>query len=325
MLRLTATTDGLFGNPPRPALLGKAPVLNNNVWTVWGEGGAFATNGGSVHFGDPIDAGKPHWGGEAAAGFDMRFGVTPWHISADVRYGSAKATGTFARNGTIAIPSNTPTFGMAPGVFDARVGANGSFSEREQHELADFAVGRDVGVGIGQMRLKAGLRIAEIASKTSGSANFIAPTMFSAGVFGKGLVGAMPGAFSFEQQSRFVGGGPRVGVEGTVPFGGGWALDYLGGMAGLYGARSYGVITGGTASPFGFNGLGASDNAVIFNLDAEAGLSYWLTPSVKITAAYRFDGYWGALKTLDASGTLANEDRFYMGPTLRVTGKFWGG
>jgi Legionella pneumophila major outer membrane protein precursor len=292
------------------------------VWTVWGEGAAFATNGGSVHFGDPVDAGKAHWGGEAAAGFDVRLGVTPWHVSADVRYGSAKNSGTFARNGMIAIPSNTPTFGTAPGVFNARVGATGSFTQREQHELADFAAGRDVGLGIGQMQVKAGLRIAEIASKTGGSANFVAPTLYSAGVFGHGLVGARPGAFSFEQQSRFAGGGPRVGVEGAVPLGGGWALDYLGGMAGLYGARSFGVTTGGTAAPFGFNEAGASDNTVVFNLDAQAGLSYWLMPSLKVTAGYRFDGYWGALKTLDANGNLANADRFYMGPTLRLTGRF---
>jgi hypothetical protein len=137
------------------------------------------------------------------------------------------------------------------------------------------------------------------------------------------LIGAKPGSFSFEQQSRFAAGGPRVGVSGTVPLGGsGWAIDYLGGIAGLYGARSLTASAGGTAAPFGFNSFGTSDHAVVFNLDAEAGLAYWLTQSLKITAAYRFDGYWGAVKTIDVNGSVTNEDRFYFGPTVRLTGNF---
>ncbi len=323
-LRLTGTTDGLFADPPRPAIIGKAPPLNNNVWTVWGEGSAFATNGGTVHFGDPIDAGKLPSGAEEALGFDMRFGGTPWHVSADVRYGESKRSGTFARNGSINVPSGTPS-SRGAGVIAAAVAANGSFTQQEQHELVDFALGRDVGLGIGQTQVKAGLRIADISSKTSGSANFVAPVSFSASVLhpgGPGFVGAAPGAFSFEQKSRFTGGGPRLGIDGTIPLGHGWALDYLGGMAALYGARSLDVTTAGNAVPFGFNSFGVSDNVVLLNIDAQAGLSYWITPGLKVTAGYRFDGYWGALKTIDAAGAVSNEDRFYMGPTVRLTGKF---
>ena len=321
MLRLTGTTDTIFGGAPAPTFYTKAPPLAANAWTVWAEGGAFSTGGGTVHFGDAIDAGRLRWGADGGAGFDMRFGGTPWHISADVRYGSSQHSGSFTRNGTIVVPSGTP--GVPPfGTFAAPVAANGTFTNREEHELADFAVGRDVGLGVWPVQIKAGLRIAEISSKLTASANFVAPTFFSPGI-GVGLIGAKPGSFSLDQQSRFAGGGPRVGVNGTVPLGGsGWEIDYLGGIAGLYGARSLAVNAGGTAAPFGFNSFGVSDHLVVFNLDAEAGLGYRLTQNLKVTAAYRFDGYWRALKTLDVNGNVTNEDRFYYGPTVRLTGNF---
>ncbi|MGP0095208.1 MAG: Lpg1974 family pore-forming outer membrane protein [Xanthobacteraceae bacterium] len=318
MLRLTAATSGLPADP-LPLVYAKAPPVNH--WSVWAEGGRFDTGGGSMYFGDPVNAGKPGWGGEGAAGFDVQLGPMPWHVSGDFRYGSSKRnSGPFAANGQFAVPSNTPTFHSFPGVRTANVGANGTFTQTEQHWLADFAVGRDVGLGLGQTQVKAGLRIAEISARTDGSANFVAPTSFSNGVFACNCFrGAAPGAFSFEQQSRFVGVGPRLGVDGSVPLGAGWAIDYLSGAAVLYGARSFDVNTSGTASPFGFNNFGFSDNPLVFNLDAQAGLSYSFTQNLKLSASYRFDGYWGALKTIDPNGSLSNENRFYSGPMVRLT------
>jgi hypothetical protein len=330
LLRLTGTTDTLFAYvpPAPPPLYTKerrlftkewAPIPATQ-WTVWGEGELASVTGGSVNVGDPINVGKPGHGGEGAAGFDYRFAGTPWHISADVRYGSAQRTQAFGRNGVVVIPSGT--LGVPPYAPKAvGVGANGSMTEREQHGVADFAVGRDVGLGLGQSQLKFGLRIAEIDNKANGSANFVAPAFYSAPFPGT-FIGARPGAFSFEQKTRFVGGGPRGGIEGNIPLGYGWSIDYLGGMAALYGVRSLEVSTGGFAPNFGVVNLGASDTTVVFNLDAEVGLSYWLMTNLKVTAAYRFDGYWNAFKTVNGAGVVANEDRFYQGPTLRLTGKF---
>jgi hypothetical protein len=322
-LRLTATTDGLIADPAPPRMLLKAPPRTTpDQVTLWAEGGPIITDRDAVFFGDPLPAGKLDHGTQGAAGFDVRFADTMWHVSADVRYGFAKHAGTFARNGTVVIPSNTPTFGTAPGNFKVPVTANGAFTEREQHEFADFAIGRDVGLGNYQVQIKAGLRIAQIDSKTAGAANFIAPTFYSAGFFGTGLKGAQAGAFSFDQRSRFAGGGPRVGLDGSIPLVGGLTLDYLGGVAVLYGARSLDVTTAGAAATFGFHNFGTSDDIAVLNLDGQAGMSYWLTPALKVSAAYRFDGFWGALKTFDANGQLVNQDRFYKGPTVRVTVKF---
>jgi hypothetical protein len=66
-------------------------------------------------------------------------------------------------------------------------------------------------------------------------------------------------------------------------------------------------------------------------VDAQAGISYWISPTVKVTAGYRFDEYFKALKTLTASNafttagptiTATNLDRSFSGPTVRVTAKF---
>ncbi|MGB8631651.1 MAG: hypothetical protein WCD69_20095, partial [Xanthobacteraceae bacterium] len=60
--------------------------------------------------------------------------------------------------------------------------------------------------------------------------------------------------------------------------------------------------------------------------------SYWINPNLKITASYRYDEYFKALKTFSASTTnlgpngvvvtSPNIDRSYSGPMLRLTSKF---
>ena len=118
-------------------------------------------------------------------------------------------------------------------------------------------------------------------------------------------------------------------MQGDIPLGGQWSIDWLAGAAVLFGERSLtlnataALATGSVVSVT----AGSSDSAAVFNVDAEAGLSYWFSPNTKITAAYRFDGYWRALKTVKAvSGTGAlvtsNTDQFYDGPMLRLTTKF---
>jgi len=76
----------------------------------------------------------------------------------------------------------------------------------------------------------------------------------------------------------------------------------------------------------------ASDSPAIFNADAETGLSYWINPNLKITASYRYDEYFRALKALSVASTnlgvdgpvfvSSNIDRLCSGPLLRLTSKF---
>ena len=146
------------------------------------------------------------------------------------------------------------------------------------------------------------------------------------------------GVVTAQQRSTFVGAGPRFGVQGDTPLGGSWSFDWLAGVAVLFGERT-GQVNSTTVTTLVAGGTNttsvvanSSDSAAVFNADAEAGLSYWVNPNLKITAGYRYDEYFKALKTfsvtttsLSPSGvviTSSNIDRSFSGPTSRLTSKF---
>jgi hypothetical protein len=97
----------------------------------------------------------------------------------------------------------------------------------------------------------------------------------------------------------------------------------------LFGQRSFSatqLLNVGPSSNliFGLNSANTLDYSTlvaVFNLDAQAGISYWVTRNFKLTASYRFDGYWGALSVLE-NGVNVNQSRFYFGPMLRATVHF---
>jgi hypothetical protein len=156
----------------------------------------------------------------------------------------------------------------------------GNESLREDHWLVDFAVGRDLGVGNANAQWKFGVRVADLRAKLT-----------AAGVI-SGTVGgsATTTPFTIVEKSNFLGAGPRLGIEGSTPLGGQWSFDWLAGAAALFGHRELKVTTF-TPTPPITNSVDFSDSGTVFNLDAQAGLSYWFSPNMKITASYRFDGY----------------------------------
>ena len=305
---LAASPEVRGADLPRAPMFAKAPVaVPTDRLAVWVEGSAFSTGGSDVWFGDPTDVGRVKWGREGAVGFDYRFAVTQWHVSAQFRYGSAAANAeAFSRRGTFLV-SGSSTTKKFPAL------GTGSFSSRETHWLADFAAGRDIGLGVGQTQLKFGVRIADLQAKTTGEGSADVPLTLRF----HGPVAVR--TFSLDPNSRFTGAGPRAGLEGMVPLGGAWSFDWLGGAALLFGSRSLDVGVAGSAANFGIVGVDVSDNATLFNVDAQAGLSYWFAPNAKLTGSYRFDGYWGELKTINSAGAVANADRLFYGPTLRFT------
>jgi hypothetical protein len=297
-----------------------------NQWRVWIEGGAFATLGDTVHFGDPAtDTGSLPWGLEGALGFDYRIAASPWHLNSQFRYGATRNSGSFTREGTVDVPSFV-SFGAVSipvGTEPFPTVATGLFNNKEFHWLWDLAIGHDGVFGIGQTQWDVGIRVAQIAAKTWGYGNFAAPRAFVTPLFGSGapsFTSAEPAIFAFEQNSGFTGAGPRVSLDGSVPLGGTWTFDYAGGASVLFGGRSLRTNIDGDARAFGIDALDIPSNAAVFNLDGQAGVSYWLTPYLKLSASYRFDGYWGALKTINSDGVSANANRFYSGPMLRLTG-----
>ena len=301
-----------------------APALPQDRWTWWAEGGAIKA--GDPAFGpfpfltSPIGI-TPKWGWEAAIGFDFApVMFSPYHISGQFRYGEARRKNkTFPAN--VAIPS-PPGFVFTTRTTSVFASGAGTAEIKDQHWLVDFAVGREFQLGSGQVQAKFGVRIADIRVKINGSGAVSGST--SSFGFGSPITDI----FSFIQRSRFLGVGPRIGVDGSVPLNGGWTFDYLGGVAVLFGDRKLDststlslVIDPGPGQGTGSltTTLSNSDFGAVFNLDAQAGLSYWFTKNFKMTATYRFDGYWGVLRTVNTAGAIVNEDRFYHGPMLRAT------
>ena len=139
---------------------------------------------------------------------------------------------------------------------------------REDHWLVDFGIGRNFGLGSNAM-WRLGVRVADLRSKLNIN----------------GTTTASSGVVNAQQKSRFVGAGPRLGVQGNTPLGGQWSFDWLAGAAVLFGQRTDTFDATDTAAggiPITGN---SSDSGTIFNADAKAGLSYWINPNLKITRA----------------------------------------
>ena len=135
------------------------------------------------------------------------------------------------------------------------------------------------------------------------------------------------------QEAKFLGAGPVIGFEGSVPFAGHWAFDYSGDAAVLFGSQRYSqsVSDIGFSTPvnvFTNNTLTNSfsqRNATVFNPDVQIGVSYWVTPQVKVTGSYRLDAYLNVLTSLSPANDvtkLQTIDRLIHGPRVALTAQF---
>jgi len=62
--------------------------------------------------------------------------------------------------------------------------------------------------------------------------------------------------------------------------------------------------------------------ATVGNVDLQAGVAYWVTPSFRVNASYRLDAYFGAIRTLDVAGNQRTIDRYFHGPRIAGTVRF---
>jgi len=337
------------------------PLGRPGQFRIWGEGGAIFSGGdaatqqynlidltSAIPFGVGLGIGgarattmdlKPNTGWEAAAGFDYRFADSPWHVSGQFRYYQGHASGSASSNGALD-PSILALLGG--GAVGASSGGNQAFTakNRETHWMADIAIGRDVlGSGPTAMQLKAGLRIAEFESVISSAETINSLTTFGAPIeFTDGLFVSSLGFNSTNQgqtRRRFLGAGPRVGVEGSVPLAGNWAFDYLADAAVLFGTQR---LTSNSSTSFSVSppllglligsGGGLSSSAAdqrfatVFNADLQAGVSYWMTPNVKLSASYRLDAYFNVLNTSFDPAVKQNSDRYIHGPRVGISATF---
>lgn len=360
--------DPLRAYASAPPMAYKGPVAETRgQLRIWGEGGATWTGGdpnpafySKQDFaqslgplgGTGIPVGmnvRPSLGYEGAAGFDYRFAESPWHVSGQFRYGEGRGNTGASSAGNVdaatiaAINASIGPLGInggAPLAFLAGAGGNQTFSAsgKETHWLADLAFGRDVlGSGASAMQLKFGLRLAELQAGVNSTdrenafINFTGPVL----IYGPAITSIGASTLNtVDQTSRFFGAGPRIGVDGSVPFAGKWAFDYAGDAAVLFGTQRFSqtatsAVTSNIAI-FGGGGTTSAANtdersATVFNADLQAGFSYWVTPSVKVSASYRVDAFFNvmtALSALNDPTKLQRVDRYYHGPRIGLTGQF---
>jgi hypothetical protein len=335
------------------------PVGMPSQFRVWGEGGAifsggdpasqpyslidFTTTGFLVGGGGTLPGQldlTPKTGWEAAAGFDYRFADSPWHVSGQFRMYQGSASGSASTAGTLD-PSIIAA--LDPDAFAAGAGSSGNqffaANNKERHWLADIAIGRDVlGSGAAAMQIKAGLRVAEFEQTRSSVDTLNMVTNFGEPLeIGDGVSINAVGINRVDRnvaRSRFLGAGPRIGVEGSVPLAGGWAFDYLADAAVLFGSQRLTSNTSSvlTTSPaimaLVFGGTNSSTSAsdqrfaTVFNADMQVGVSYWMTQNVKVSASYRLDAYFNVLNHSLAPTVNQSSDRYIHGPRLGLSATF---
>jgi hypothetical protein len=287
-----------------------APQAAPPTWTVWGEGAAFWTGGGSFNIPGLLGSGftsfKPPVGAEGAVGFDYRWPGQPWHFVFDFRYGKTR---TRSVNASSFFQTLTSPFSVLQ-----TTATSSASTEHETHLVADFMIGRDLGVGADNPELEFGIRIADLYATAhmaaSSQRTFYTPTAFG----GHPTTVAQLG--SGDWSSRFFGVGPRLAIVGGIPIVGEWSFDYGAGIAALIGRRELDASTSA--------GFTASDRAtaVVFNADGWLAFTVRFAPQFKFSSGIRGDFYNNALTTYDISGALKNIDRFYWGPFVRLTGTF---
>jgi opacity protein-like surface antigen len=278
------------------------------VWMFWGEGGwAFLGGGGDPYvpaFNNPPFSLMPDdQGFQIGGGFDYRFNG-PWHFSAQFHYSK------FGSNSGGSTPTATFNRGVATGTNSA--------TRKEHYWSADFMVGRDMDIGGTDSQVQVGLRIAEIKGHTVGSATW--PSIGSPSPSGQ--------TRSYDQTDRFFGVGPRLAIVGSIPLmQSAFSIEYSAGIAGLWGKRSadqtVGIVNFGFGPATCLSGcpitISSSDNGFVFNADAQLGIAYAFNQHVKLSANYRIDAYWDALRSFNAGATGTNLDRYFHGPTVRLT------
>ncbi|WFU71017.1 Lpg1974 family pore-forming outer membrane protein [Bradyrhizobium sp. CB2312] len=292
----------------------KAPPLAGPAqFRAWIEGGAIWSGGDPV-FSNYSNNGvsgvfdlTPKVGWETAIGFDHHFAGSPWHISGQFRYGEGGAT-----NGTRTTGINV---GPVTGTETSEA------ASKETHWLADLAAGRDIaGSGPGALQLKGGIRIAEFVARNSDSD--VQNATFGAA--------SSTVAVWHDRRASFIGAGPLIGLEGSIPFAGKWSFDYNGDIALLVG-RQQSQLTRRTLNSFSGPPAFVSDElgtgsdrlfAGVLSADIQVGVSYWLTQNLKLGAGYRLDAFVNVFNQDGSANSGFTPDRYTHGPRVTLTGQF---
>ena len=177
----------------------------------------------------------------------------------------------------------------------------GSIEVRENHAIADFEVGRNMDIGMGNTRVHAGLRAARFSLRADGGENVNDYYYYT----------------EFRARQKVTAIGPRIGIDQKIPLGSNASIDLSAAGAVLFGKRD------ADAECFGPGGCNdfytESDNVTVGNAEASVGLTYLFGPA-EATLGYRVDAFWG-LYDEDFLGS-GDGDRITHGPFAKVKVNF---
>jgi len=112
---------------------------------------------------------------------------------------------------------------------------------------------------------------------------------------------------------RYMGVGPRLGLEGNKPLQSSWVVEWKLGASVLYADRTFDVGSGVVNPMVPSYGSGSA-----LNVDGLLGLSYWFDSAAKLTVGYRADYF--KTPSLNVTGTPAdNTDRVNHGAMIRFS------
>jgi len=200
---------------------------------------------------------------------------------------------------------------------------------KEYHWQADAGVGYDIVTGPSSLQLKFGLRVAQISATTTVNTNL--PGLFTD--TGAGTTVPFNVSSTANVRRTFLGAGPRVGIDGSVPLVGGWSLDYKADGAWLFGNTK--IDSDGSSSfsvvvpPIAIVAAGIPNSTLwskqinVVNVDVQAGIGYWITPYMKLAVSYRVDAFLDPLRAApDDTLPARSIDRVYHGPKATLTARF---
>ena len=149
---------------------------------------------------------------------------------------------------------------------DAFGGVHASGSRQDPYGFADYSLGHTLSFshdyGLGNMQATLGVRLSEPLASSGFTPAF--------------------------DPRRYMGVGPRLGLEGNAALPSSWVLEWKVGASLLYNDRSLGAVN--TPLP-SFTNTGS-----MLNVDGLLGLSYWFDSASKLTVGYRADYFKGGTR-----------------------------
>ena len=278
-------------------------VADPGRWQIAFEG-QLAIFGGAETVWDPgcgcdssISTVGPDYGADLGISITREMASSGWLASFAMRYGRSNAAEDSFRYGY-------------PSLY-----TGGRATHQEQHGIIDFAVGRDVGLGLfgrsgGTSTVTAGVRIAHFSADTDAA--------LTAGGYYPSPPGYYAVSLPGQIKRSFTGIGPRIAWNGSAPIERNPAFSFDWGVAGalLFGRQKAQVSM--TYAGYVLPLYARKESVLVPNVEGFAAVS-WQPESIpgKLTVGYRIDAYFGVIDGgFDEADSV---DRIIHGPFARFT------